>query len=394
MDTTPPPAASVTRTLLPFVAIIFLGYSAVGLPLSTLPLLVSHLGYGTTVVGVVIGLAPVATLLTRQIAGQLADRRGPKFAQIVGLIITACSGLAYLLASILPPGPALAAVMLGRVLLGLGDSLFTTATNTWMVTAVGPAQAGRAMSWAGIAMYGALAVGAPLGAVFSQFGFALVAAAVIVMPLLALPIALARPGLLAAPARRISFAGVVGKMWPPGVGLILASGGFGTIAAFLALRYATMGWAGAGLALTGFGAVYIVARLLFAGLPDRLGGIQVAIVCLVIEACGLTLIGAASTPWLAFLGTALTGLGYSMVFPSLGVEVVRRVPAESRGHGAGCVPRLFRPRFGGRWAGHGPAGIGQRPARGILWGGGGVVGVAGSGLGDAGPASGWTGLAG
>ena len=149
-------------------------------------------------------------------------------------------------------------------------------------------------------------------------------------------------------------------MWPPGLGLVLASGGFGTIAAFLALRFAAAGWGSAGLALTGFGAVYIVSRLLFAGLPDRLGGIRVAVVCLVVEACGLALIGLAGSPLAAFLGTALTGLGYSMVFPSLGVEVVRRVPAESRGVALGVYLACFDlglgaagPIMGVLAAGHG-----------------------------------------
>ncbi len=341
LDGSVPAGRSVTRTLLPFTAIIFLGYAAVGLPLATLPLLVHGLGFGTTIVGVVIGLAPVATLLTRQLAGQLADRRGPKFGVLLGLATTACSGVAYLLASVLPPGPALAALMLGRVVLGLGDSLFTTACNTWMVTAAGPGHAGRAMSWAGIAMYGALAVGAPLGALLGQAGFAWVAVAVAVSPLLALPMALRLVGLAADPARRAGLLGVVGRMWPPGLGLVLASGGFGTIAAFLALRFATEGWPGGGLALTAFGAVYIVSRLLFAGLPDRLGGVRVAVVCLAVEACGLVLIGLAGSPLLAVLGTALTGLGYSMVFPSLGVEVVRRVSAQDRGVALGAYLACF-----------------------------------------------------
>jgi MFS family permease len=361
MDTNPSPARSVTRTLLPFALIMFLGYSAVGLPLSTLPLLVhEQLGYGTGVVGIVIGLAPVVTLLTRQFAGRLADRRGPKFGLLVGLLTTSSSGIAYLVASLLPHGPALAAVLVGRVLLGLGDSLFTTATNTWMVTAAGPHNAGRAMSWAGIAMYGALAVGAPLGAVMGLLGFAWVAAAVIVMPLLALPLALGLTALPVVIARPASFLGVVGKIWPQGLALVLASGGVGTIAAFLALRFAAMDWGGAGLALTGFGGVYILSRLLFAGLPDRIGGVRVATICLVIEACGLALIGTAGSPLLAFLGTALTGLGYSMVFPALGVEVVRRVPAESRGMALGAFLACFDlglgaagPAMGFLAAGHG-----------------------------------------
>ena len=324
---------SLTAALLPFAAIVFFGYAAVGIPLSTLPLQVHDgMGYGTTVVGAVMGLAPGATLLTRQLAGRLASTRGPKLGVLVGLVVTACSGLAYLVSQALPPSAALTAILGGRVMVGLGDSLFTTAVIAWAVSTVGAANAGRAMSWVGIAMYAAFAAGAPVGAALGSFGgFTAVAIAVTAAPLLGLPVALALRGLPGMAAHRVSLMGVAGKIWPPGLGLVLASSGFGTIAAFLALRYAALGWSGAGLALTGFGALYIVSRLFFAGLPDRLGGIPVAMVCLVGEAAGLCLIAAANSPVLAFFGTALTGLGYSMVFPALGVEVVRRVPASDRG---------------------------------------------------------------
>jgi MFS family permease len=340
--------------LLPFALIVFLGYLAVGLPLSTLPLQVhGGMGYGTAVVGGVIGLAPLVTLLTRQLAGSLADRRGPKFGVLGGLVITALSGLAYLVAIRLPPGAGLWVLSLGRMLLGLGDSVFTTAISLWAVTRVGPENAGRAMSWVGIAMYGALAVGAPVGAVLgstvlgSLGGFALVSATIMVVPLLAIPVALALTGLPAVTARRASVLGVMRAIWPPGLCMVLASAGFGTIAAFLALRYALLGWSGAGLALTAFGATYIACRIVLAGLPDRVGGVPVAMVCLTIEACGLLLIAAAGSPLVALLGTALTGLGYSMVFPALGVEVVRRVPPESRGVALGAFLACFDLGLGG-----------------------------------------------
>jgi MFS family permease len=325
-------AVRVTRTLLPFALIMFLGYATVGLPLSTVPLLVhGPLGFGTAVVGVMIGLAPVTTLCTRQIAGRLADRRGSKFGLVAGLLTVASSGVLSLLALGLPPGGALALLIAGRIVLGLGDSLFTTALNLWMVVAAGTRHAGRAMSWAGIAMYAALAVGAPLGTVLYAHSFVWVTIAVIVSPLLGLPIALSLRALPVVAAKPVRFFAVIGRMWPPGLGLVLASGGFGTIAAFLALRFAAMHWDGAGLALTAFGAVYIASRLSFAGLPDRLGGILVATLCLCIEAAGLLAIALAPSALVATIGTGLAGLGYSMVFPALGVEVVRRVSPESRG---------------------------------------------------------------
>ena len=335
------PPRSLTMMLLPFALIVFLGYSAVGIPLSTLPVHVhAVLGYGTTVVGLLIGLSAVATLLTRQLAGAVSDQHGPKLGVLLGLGTTALSGAAYLVSLLLPGNCGLAALAIGRLLLGLGDSLFTTGIMAWAVTRVGPQHAGRAMAWIGIAMYGALAVGAPLGAVLDDLGgFASVSVATGLMPLLAMPVAAVLLGLPGA--ERVPFLGVVRAIWAPGLGMVLASAGFGTIAAFLALRYAAEDWSGAGLALTGFGAAYILARLVFGSLPDRLGGSRVALVSLAVEAVGLLLIASASRPMAALLGTVITGFGYSMVFPSLGVEAVRRVPAESRGVALGIFLACF-----------------------------------------------------
>ncbi len=320
----PPTPRSLTATLLPFALIVFLGYSAIGVPLATLPVEVhAVLGYGAGMVGVVIGLSAAVTLLTRQVAGALSDRRGPKLAVLLGLVTTALTGVAYLASLVLPHE------------WGLG-------VMAWAVTRVGPQHAGKAMAWIGIAMYGALAVGAPAGAALGAIGgFAAVSVATGLLPLLAIPVALSLRGLAGATQRRASFLGVARAIWAQGLGMVLASAGFGTIAAFLALHYATQGWSGAGLALTGFGAAYILTRLLFAELPDRLGGTRVALVSLCIEAAGLLLIAVASRPLVALLGAAITGLGYSMVFPSLGVEAVRRVPAESRGVALGAFLACF-----------------------------------------------------
>ena len=336
-------ALSPTRTLLPFAAIVFLGYSALGIPLSTLPVEVHvTLGYGTTIVGVVIGLSAVTTLLSRKIAGGLADRRGPKFGVLAGLCITAMSGVAYLVALALPQLGALGLLAAGRVLVGLGDAIFTTALMAWAVTRVGPHHAGRAMAWIGIAMYGALAVGAPLGSVLgASFGFAAVAIATSCLPLLALPIAAILPGLPGTVRRAAGFLGILRIIWAQGLAVVLASSGFGTIAAFLALRYAALGWSGAGLALTAFGVGYIAVRLLLGHLPDRIGGRRVALGCLAVEAAGLLCVAFAASPAMAMLGTLLTGLGYSLVFPSMGVEAVRRVKPEDRGVALGAFLACF-----------------------------------------------------
>ena len=80
----------------------------------------------------------------------------------------------------------------------------------------------------------------------------------------------------------------------------------------------------------------VAARLFLGHTPDRLGGAKVALVCVFIEVAGLALIWAASNPVLAAAGAALTGFGYSLVYPGLGVEAVRRAPPQSRGLAMGA----------------------------------------------------------
>jgi hypothetical protein len=63
---------------------------------------------------------------------------------------------------------------------------------------------------------------------------------------------------------------VVRMVWLPGLGVTLGTFGFALLVAFVTLLFAERGWEGAAWALTIFGAGYIVVRLLFAGLPDRL----------------------------------------------------------------------------------------------------------------------------
>jgi predicted MFS family arabinose efflux permease len=129
----------------------------------------------------------------------------------------------------------------------------------------------------------------------------------------------------------ISLLHVLRKIWAPGLAMALASSGVGTISAFLTLRYQLKGWGGAAFALTGFGVAYIFMRLLFAELPDRFGGQQTGAASLLVEAIGLTLIWHSNSPTPTLVGAVLTGIGYSLVFPSMGVEAMRRVPSESRG---------------------------------------------------------------
>lgn len=117
---------------------------------------------------------------------------------------------------------------------------------------------------------------------------------------------------------RLPFLRVLGKVLPHGSGLALGSIGFGTIATFITLYYASRGWPNAALTLSLFGASFICARLLFGNLINRIGGLRVAIACLSVETLGLLMLWLAPSAEMALAGAALSGFGFSLVFPALG----------------------------------------------------------------------------
>lgn len=91
--------------------------------------------------------------------------------------------------------------------------------------------------------------------------------------------------------------------------------GYGTMTAFAVLLFVQRGWHPAWLSFTAFAGALMVARVFFGSLPDRLGGACTAMIFIVIHSAGMALIWLSSSAWLAFIGAALAGFGYALVYP-------------------------------------------------------------------------------
>ena len=331
---------AITLQVVSIVLFTFIGYLNIGIPLAVLPGYVhNHLGYGTVIAGLVISVQYLATLLSRPYASRIIDTRGSKRAVMIGLAGCGLSGVFMLVSTWLTSMPAwsLASLLIGRLVLGSAESLVGSGSIGWGIGRVGAQNTAKVISWNGIASYGAIAIGAPLGVVMvGHLGMWSLGASI--MALGALGVLLAWPK-LAAPivsGVRLPFLHVLGRVLPHGTGLALGSIGFGTIATFITLYYATNHWENAVLCLSLFGASFIGARLIFGNFINRIGGFRVAIACLSVETLGLLLLWLAPNPELALAGAALSGFGFSLVFPALGVEAVNLVPASSRGAAVGA----------------------------------------------------------
>jgi MFS family permease len=330
MDTT------AVSTLLPVMTVVLTGFLVIGLALPVLPLHVHDgLGLGAFVVGLVTGSQFAASLISRVWAGDFADRKGPKRGVITGLLAASISGLLYLLSLqfIAVPIASVTILLLGRALLGAAESFIITGAVSWGLVLLTSKSAGKVIAWVGMAMFAALAVGAPIGtALYEIGGFIAIALATTLVPLATLALALRMKTVPASQsAARRPFMSVAAAVWMPGLGAAFGSIGFGAILAFSSLFFAEREWSPVWLAFTAYAVSLIAARLFFGHLPDRLGGARVALISVLIEAAGLALIWLAPGPVVAAVGAMLTGLGYSLVYPGFGVEAVRRAPPESRG---------------------------------------------------------------
>jgi MFS family permease len=319
--------------------VTLLGLVSVGATLPVLPRYVrGPIGAGDVAVGVVTGAFAITGLACRPLAGNLADLRGRKLVVIAGALSTAIAGLLYFV----PAG--VGGLIVARLFLGAGEGMVYTAGSAWVVDLAPPERRGRIIGLYGLAIWGGLALGPPIGelilhATSFEWVWAFAAGAPLLGALIALRIPESyEPRPAADPGARTL---ISREALRPGLGLALGIVGYATVAAFIVLHLDQRGIGHGAAVFTAFAVSVVAMRLGGGWLPDRYGSVPCAIAAALVEAAGLVFIGLAHGLAAALAGAILMGAGFSLLFPSLALVVLNRVPEERRGAAMGTFTAFF-----------------------------------------------------
>ncbi len=257
----------------------------------------------------------------------------------LGIVCCLLSGAFTLLAVALQATPmlAIAALLAGRVFLGVGESFTATGATLWGIKTVGAIHTSRVISWNGVATYVAMAVGAPLGVTLNHyFGISGFATVVVLVAAIGLLFARTRRGRQGDRRRQsaLSLGGAKNLALRPRAGLWHRRFRRYRHLYHPLLRRAQL----AGRRVYPFA----VQRRLYLRSPrcweiplPALAESRSPPACFIIESLGLLLIWLAPSAWMAGVGAFLTGSGFSLVFPALGVEAVKQVEEQNQGTALG-----------------------------------------------------------
>jgi MFS family permease len=318
-------------------AVTFAALVAVGAVLPVLPRYVhGPLDAGNIAVGVVIGSYAITGLLLRPVAGRFADRRGRKPAVLLGSLLVAISGLLYL------PPLGVPGLIAARLLLGAGEGTVFTAGSAWIVDIAPPGRRGRVIGLYGLSVWAALSIGPLLGELLLHAsGYTLVWLFAAAAPLAGALIALRLPDPFRPLAHAEQHPLIAREAVRPGAALALAALGYATVAAFVVLHLEARGIGHGATVFGAFATMIVLTRLIGGDLPDRIGPARVAAVAALGEAVGLTLIGVAHSLAAALLGALAMGVAFSLLYPSLSLIVVERIPDTKRGAALGTFTAFF-----------------------------------------------------
>jgi MFS family permease len=122
-------------------------------------------GFSELIITVIFGVYALGVIAALLLAGRLSDAVGRRPVLLAGLLLSALSAVAFLLAN------GLALLIVGRILSGLSAGVFTGTATATLVDLHGAERAGRATLVAAVANMGGLGSGPLLSAALASLGW-------------------------------------------------------------------------------------------------------------------------------------------------------------------------------------------------------------------------------
>jgi predicted MFS family arabinose efflux permease len=331
-----------TRALaLAFVANFFQG-TAFNLFLN-LPGFLADLGASKTQIGLIWSVTAASAILSRPVVGRIMDERGRRAIFLIGGVLNVLVCVLY--GTVSEIGPWIAAI---RVVHGLSEAMLFSGLFTYAADLIPVSRRTEGIAIFGISGLLPISVGAALGEALEQsLGydalFATAAALAAGSLLLTLPLRDAARASDDEAGRPHGFLDALGQadLMPLWVATAVFATALAAPFTFMKPFVAETGFGSMATFFNAYAISGVLLRLLFAGLPDRIGPKRALYPAMATLAGGFLLLTLATSSAHVLLAGMLCGLGHGMTFPILMGLVVSRARDADRGAAMAIFTALF-----------------------------------------------------
>jgi DHA1 family multidrug resistance protein-like MFS transporter len=332
------------RVLVTLLLALFIALLGVGIIAPIIPIYAMDLGATGITLGLMIAAFSISRGVLQPVVGSLSDRHGRKRFLVVGLLIYAAAGLAYLLAT------SVEHLIVIRLFHGVGSAMIVPIAMAYIGDLTPQGQEGKYMGILNIALFAGISGGPILGGVFLDtvgINSAFYAMSAMTVASLGLILFLLPPkssdrdvqltaGLLTTLRRMLRNSKVIGMLLPRMATMIVM---VPTMAFLPVLMDRLMGATGIeiGIVISIRTIVNAGLQIPFGRMADRYNKIALLLIGCFITSVGMFVVPFA-TSFLQLVGLfGLVGIGEALVWPTLGAMAVE----EGHWYGQGSMMGVF-----------------------------------------------------
>ncbi len=290
--------------------------------------------------GFVMGSFAISALLVRPWFGRTADRRGARRIMVIG------GGFAVASMLVLLASPTLPGAFASRLVLGMGGAAVMTGATLLAVEVAPVGRRSQAAAYVLIAFHVGLGLGPLVGeAVRDATAYSTTWWMIAVSFASSSLIARALPERVRDDADDDDTRTVAPLIYtaaiPAGLVTLFGVFGFNGFLQFAPLYGREVGLADTGLLFTTASLTIVAVRVLFGGVPDRIGPVRAGSGALVVSAAASVLVALWASPTGVFIGAAMLACGLALQSPSFMAVAIDGVDARDRGAAMATYTAFF-----------------------------------------------------